>query len=118
MAINILLLRLGIFALTPRCQVHTKILQELTNGAGATLPDSDDAHLTVELLYQPIAEQAPDKQGLVHTSSIDVDVSGKTFVCVILLLKKIRADVGAKQDETTLTGDQFETALQLSLIHI
>ena len=28
------------------------------------------------------------------------------------MLKKIRADVGAKQDETTLTGEQFETALQ------
>ena len=98
-------------ALTPRRQVHMKILQQLTNGAGTTLPDSHDAHLTVELLYQPIAEQALDKQGILHTSPIDVDVSGKTFVSAILLLKKIRADVGAKQDETTLTRDQFETAL-------
>ena len=89
-----------------------KILKELTHGAKSTLPDSDDAHLTVELLYQPIAEQTRDKHGVVHTSPIDVDVSGKTFVSAILLLKKIRADVGAKQDETTLTGDQFETALQ------
>ena len=99
-------------ALTPRHQVHMKILQQLTNGAGTTLPDSDDAHLTVELLYQPIAEQWHDKHGVVHTSPIDVDVSGQTFVSAILLLKKIRADVGAEEEEETLTSDQFERALQ------
>ena len=99
-------------ALTPRLEVHMKILQQLTDGAGSTLPDSDDAHHTVALLYQPIAEKSRDKQGLLHTGPIDIDVSGNTFVSAILLLKKIRADVGAKQDETTLTGDQFETALQ------
>ena len=47
-----------------------------------------------------------------HTSPIDVDVSGNTFVSAILLLKKIRAEVGAKKDGTTLTTVQFETALQ------
>ena len=99
-------------ALTPRHKVHMKILQQLAGGAGSTLPDSDDAHLTVELLYQPIAEQTRDKHGVVHTSPIDVDVSGNTFVSAILLLKKIRAEVGAKKDGTTLTIVQFETALQ------
>ena len=102
----------GNIPMTPRQQVHMKILQQLADAAGSTLPDSDDAHLTVELLYQPIAEQTRDEHGVVHTSPIDVDVSGNTFVSAILLLKKIRADVGAKQDDTTLTGDQFDTALQ------
>ena len=77
-------------ALTPCDQVHMKFLQQLTDGAGSILPDSDDAHLTVEALYQPIAEQAHDKQGVLHTSPIDADVSGKTFVSAILLLKQIR----------------------------
>ena len=99
-------------ALTPRDQVHMKILQGLTDGAGSILPDGDDAHLTVDLLYQPIAEQTRDKQGVLHTGPIDVDVSGNTFVSAILLLKKIRANVDVKEDETTLTGDQFDKALQ------
>ena len=84
----------------------------LLDGAGSTLPDSDDAHLTVGLLYQPIAEQTCDKHGVVHTSPIDVDVSGQMFISAILLLKKIRADVGAKEDGKKLTSDQFESALQ------
>ena len=99
-------------ALTPRQKVHMKILQQLADGAASTLPDSDDAHHTVELLYQPIAEQTCDEHGVVHTSAIDVDVSGNTFVCAILLLKKIRADVGAKTDGKTLTNVQFEEGLQ------
>ena len=65
-------------------KVHAKILQQLADGAALTFPDSDDAHLTVELLYQPIAEQTRDKHGVVHTSPIDVDVSGQTFVSAIL----------------------------------
>ena len=104
---------------TPRDQVHAKILQQLDSRRASpdsddalTLPDSDGAHLTVELLYQPIAEQTRDKHGVVHTSPIDVDVSGQTFVSAILLLKKIRADVGAEEEEETLTSDQFERALQ------
>ena len=84
----------------------------ILDGAGSTLPDSDDAHLTVGLLYQPIAEQTCDKHGVVHTSPIDVDLSGQMFISAILLLKKIRADVGAKEDGKKLTSDQFEEALQ------
>ena len=99
-------------ALTPRHKVHMKILQQLADGAASTLPDSDDAHHTVELLYQPIAEQTCDEHGVVHTSAIDVDVSGNTFVSAILLLQKMRADVGAKKDGKTLTTVQFEEALQ------
>ena len=89
-----------------------KILQQLTNGAGATLPDSDDAHLTVELLYQLIAEQKLDKQGLLHISPIDLMSQATRLSELYCCSKKIRADVGAKQDEITLTGDQFETALE------
>ena len=48
-----------------------------------------------------------------HTSPIDVDVSGNTFVSAILLLKKIRADVGAKTDGKTLTNVQFEEGLEI-----
>ena len=100
-------------ALTPRQKVHMKILQQLADGAASTLPDSDDAHHIVEQLYQPIAEQTCDEHGVVHTSAIDVDVSGNTFVSAILLLKKIRADVGAKTDGKTLTYVQFEEGLEI-----
>ena len=100
-------------ALTPRQKVHMKILQQQADGAASTLPNSDDAHHIVELLYQPIAEQTRDEHGVVHTSAIDVDVSGNTFVSAILLLKKIRADVGAKEDEEKLTSNQFESAVQI-----
>ena len=88
-----------------------KILQELTRRA-STLPDSDDAHLTVDLLYQPFAEKTRDKHDRVHTGPIDVDVSGNTFVSTILLLQKIRAHVGVTEDEKTLTDNEFEEALQ------
>ena len=89
-----------------------KILQQLTDGAGTPLPDSDDAHLTVELLYQPIAEQALDNQGHLHTSPIDVDLSSNTFVCFIFLLQQIRFKIGVREDKTTLTNEQFDAALQ------
>ena len=98
-------------ALTPRQKYYMEIFQQLVDGAGSPLPDSDDAHLTLELLYQPIAKQTRDKHGVVHTSAIDIDLSCNTFVSAILLLKKIRADVGAEKDAVTLTSVQFETAL-------
>ena len=40
--------------------------------------------------------------------AVDVAASGNTVVSAILLLKKIRADVGAKVEGTTLTEAQFE----------
>ena len=98
--------------LTPRSEVHMKILQQLTEGAGTPLADSDDVHLTVNMLYQPIAEQALDNQGHLHTSPIDVDLSSNTFVCFILLLRKMRSEIGIMEDNTTLTNEEFDAALQ------
>ena len=80
--------------------------------SGVLQPAESDSMDSVELLYQPIAEQTRDKQGVWHTSPTDVEVSGNTFVSAILLLKKIRGGVGAKHDETTLTYDQFDAALE------
>ena len=71
-------------ALTPRQEVHLKTLQQLTDGPALTFLESGDALSTVELLYQPIAEQTRDKHGVVHTSPIDVDVSGNTFVLSLI----------------------------------
>ena len=100
-----------VVALTPRSEVHMKILQKLTDGDGSTFLDSEDAHLTVDMLYQPIATQTRDEQGLVHNGPIDVDVSANTFVCALALFKQIRADVGAEADMTTLNHEHFEIAL-------
>ena len=99
-------------AITPRDKVYTKILQQIADGVGSPLPDCDDAHLTVDLLYQPIAEQWRDEHGVLHTMPIDVDISGQTFVNAILMLKRIRADMGAAEEEETLAPNQFEKALQ------
>ena len=90
-------------AYSSRQQVQLNILQSLTAASGLTLPDSDDAHLTVDLLYQTIASEK---------RSIEVDVAGKTFASAIQLLKMLRAAVGAAKYGTTLTEEQFDTALQ------
>ena len=71
-----------------------KIFQQLTDGAASTLPDSDDAHLIVELMYQPVVEQRCDEQGVWHTLPIHVELSGSMLVRTILLLEKLRADAG------------------------
>ena len=98
--------------LTPRSEVHMKILQRLTDSEKSTFPNSEDARRTVELLYQPVAEQTRDEQGVVHTNPIDVDVSRNTFVCTIVLLRKLRADAGVGVDDKTLSNFEFELALQ------
>ena len=100
--------------LISRRQVQMKMLQQLTDGANQNFPDSDDARLTVELLYQPVIEQFPDEKGVWHTKPTNVDISGNTFVCAILLLKKLRTQEGTEEnpvvDNQTLTEDQFESA--------
>ena len=79
-----------------------------------SLPDSQDAHLTVELLHQPIGEQTQDERGVRHAKPVDVEVSGSLYVSAIVLLKNFRKDVGVSEDGTRLIDNQFEKALENS----
>ena len=62
------------------------------------LPDNEDAHLIVELLYQPFAEQTQDEQGVWHTKPIDAKLSGNLFVSAMLLLRSLIIDVGVAEE--------------------
>ena len=105
--------------LTPRRQVYLRVLQGLTNNDGLmeSCPDSERVILTVRKLYQPIAPRTIDADGVYHTEPIDIQLSCDTFVGAILLLKKLRADVGVPEDGVTLSKAQFAQAWkELNLI--
>ena len=94
-----------------RCQVDA--LTKLTQGSSCspgTLTDSDDAHLTVELLYQPCYAKTKSDDGCWHNHPIDVELSAKTFTNALALVQKLRRDVGVETHGTTLTTSQFDNA--------
>jgi len=93
------------------CQVEA--LEKITQVSAATLTDSDDAHLTVQLLYQPFIAKHQDAEGCWHNEPIDVKLSAHTFANALALLKKVRRDVGCEKDGATLSKDQFDSAWKL-----
>ena len=78
----------------------------------ATLTDSDDAHLTVQLLYQPFVTKSQAEDGSWHNNPIDVKLSAHTFANALELLKKVRRQVGCKTDNETLSPTQFDKAYE------
>ena len=59
------------------CQVEA--LDKTTQVSTDTLTDSDDAHLTVQLLYQPFITKPQAADGYCHNDSTDVQQSAHTF---------------------------------------
>ena len=59
------------------CQVEA--LAKTTQVSTDTLTDSDDAHLTVQLLYQPFTTKPQDTDGYYHNDSTDAQQSAHTF---------------------------------------
>ena len=76
------------------CQVEA--LAKLNQGSAATLTDSDDVHLTVQLLYQPFITKRQASDGCWHNDPIHVQQSADTFANALALLKKVRVDAGDK----------------------
>ena len=90
------------------CQVEA--LAKLTQVSADTLTDSDDAHLTVQLLYQPFITKRQAADGCWHNDPIDVQQSAHTFANALALLKKARRDAGCALDGVTLSSLQFDQA--------
>ena len=65
-------------------------LAKITQVSADTLTDSDDAHLTVQLLYQPFIIKRQAADGCWHNDPIDVQQSADTFANALALLKKSR----------------------------
>ena len=59
------------------CQVEA--LAKTTQVSTDTLTDSDDAHLTVQFLYQPFITKPQAADGYCHNDSTDVQQSAHTF---------------------------------------
>ena len=95
-----------------RRRAQMTMLQQLTEGDVADVPNSEAISRTAALLYQPVAEQVRDKEGVLHTLPTDVEVSERTFIAAVNLLRKIRADIGVRADGTTLSKSQFPKAFQ------
>ena len=75
-----------------------------------TLTDNDDAHLTVQLIYQPYITKRLDAHGCCHNDPIHVEQSAHTFAFALAVLKKVRTEAGCTQDEVALSHPQFEQA--------
>ena len=90
------------------CQVEA--LAKITQVSADTLTDSDDAHLTVQLLYQPFITKRQAADGCWHNDPIDVQQSAHTFTNALALLKKVRRDAGCALDGVTLSRFQFDHA--------
>ena len=58
---------------------QVEALAKITQVSTDTLTDSDDAHLTVQLLYQPFITKRQAADGYCHNDSTDVQQSAHTF---------------------------------------
>ena len=93
------------------CQVEA--LVKLTAGCAASLIDNDDAHLIVQLIYQPFINKRQHSDGHLHNDPIDVQESADTFANALKLIKMMRIKVGCEKDGQTLSSAQFGTAYGL-----